>query len=295
LIQKSYGARIENCIIDSLKYNAQCNCKLDIVESTILELVVTGKCSSIQNLQHITSKSIVFNKFGFIFNANIGEGAFTIEHIIPILGNASIKFSESKLEKVHIKNTDFSKFNFTIDKASSFRGIDLYNTTWPKIRQVIGDNGDIYEFYKDIKAVLEKLGYSLEVLRISAYEQEAFRRNLYKGKRWHPSGDGFILWFNKVSNYYRLSITRPLIWIAIIGIILFWIILYKEGLSFKEYYGYFFVFLNPVHRPDFLVDSVSGKNINPKNLSLILDFIGRILISVMAFQFVSAFRKFIRR
>ena len=54
-----------------------------------------------------------------------------------------------------------------------------------------------------------------------------------------------------------------------------------------DFAGYYFTFLDPTHKIDFLKD----KGVTLSGWSSLVDFLGRIVVGYGIYQFISAFRK----
>lgn len=107
-------------------------------------------------------------------------------------------------------------------------------------------------------------------------------------------GDKFILWTNRVSNDHGLSIRKPFIWFLRITIPAYLLYLWCAGLLFQptkidpDLIGYYFSFIDLTHKIDFLKE----KNGDLNALSLTLDYVNKLFVGYLIFQFVVAFRKY---
>jgi hypothetical protein len=105
------------------------------------------------------------------------------------------------------------------------------------------------------------------------------------------SQDICTLRLNKISNNYGESWLRALFLILSIGLVFYIAYLATIGRLQESKFdwnllGYYFEYLNPVHKTNFIDEKtkVSG-------LTVFIDFTGRLLIAFLIYQFVAAFRK----
>jgi len=145
-----------------------------------------------------------------------------------------------------------------------------------------------YETFLQLKKLLEASGNFYEAQKFQAISSDALKKveNL-------PHWDNIILKINSFSNNHGLSIKTP--FIATITISVFSYIMYLWTLRRMfnwnsidwNLFGYYFAFLDITHRTDFLV---SKSELN--GLSLAIDYINKIVVGFLLYQFVAAFRKY---
>lgn len=108
-----------------------------------------------------------------------------------------------------------------------------------------------------------------------------------------PNWDKFILWVSSKSNNHGLSISHPLGYFLLFTIILYLLYLNDLGFLFNggefdpKLIGYYFPFIDPTHRNDFLVEKEELTG-----WSLALDYLNKIIVGFLIYQFISAFRKY---
>jgi hypothetical protein len=108
------------------------------------------------------------------------------------------------------------------------------------------------------------------------------------------SNDLITLWLNKISNLHGESYLRALAFIFISALVLYFVYLYSinrlhfGGKFDPNLIGYFFEFINPAHRLNF-IEGNKTETIN--GLTVTADFVGRIFVSYGIYQFIAAFRK----
>jgi len=106
--------------------------------------------------------------------------------------------------------------------------------------------------------------------------------------------DLYTLMLNKVSNNHGESWIRALLLTLASGAIFYVLLLWSLNLCFNsgeidyDLFGYYFEFLNPIHRSNFLENKYFGSF---PGVAIYLDFIGRLFIGYCIYQFIAAFRK----
>lgn len=145
-----------------------------------------------------------------------------------------------------------------------------------------------YETFLQLKKQLEASGNFYESQKFQAISNEALK-NIENLPYW----DKKILQINNISNDHGLSIKKPFIGTIIFSIIFYTIYLMSLGRIFNgneidwNLFGYYFSFLDITHRIDFLVDK---SELN--GLSVTIDYLNKILIGFLIYQFIAAFRKY---
>ena len=148
-------------------------------------------------------------------------------------------------------------------------------------------SGNVEKIEK-LKKLLEASGNFYESQKLQAVSNEALRKiaNL-------PFWDRLILKINSLSNNHGLSIKEPFFATIILSAIFYILYLWTLGRMFNsnqidyDLIGYYFAFLDITHRTDFLVtkDELSG-------LSVTIDYLNKILVGFLIYQFIAAFRKY---
>lgn len=145
-----------------------------------------------------------------------------------------------------------------------------------------------YETFLQLKKQLETSGNFYEAQKFQAISNEALK-NIENLPYW----DKKILQINSLSNNHGLSIKQPFIGTIIFSIIFYILYLWSLDRMFNNndidwnLIGYYFSFLDITHRIDFLVEK---KELN--GLSVTIDYLNKILIGFLIYQFITAFRKY---
>jgi len=193
-----------------------------------------------------------------------------------------ISFYRIKFGQTRITSCEFPETYKGFDKLKTVENIhypDKLDENYYKTR---------YETFLQLKKLLESSGNFYESQKLQAVSNEALRKisNL-------PFWDRLILKINSLSNNHGLSIKEPffgtLILCAIFYILYLWSLgrmFNKNGIDF-DLIGYYFTFLDFTHRSDFLVSKseLSG-------LSVTIDYINKIIVGFLIYQFIAAFRKY---
>jgi len=219
-----------------------------------------------------------------------------------------IEIHQSNLDDVWLDNVSFDSYsdislyrnNYNKAKISSCRfpitleGFDKFKTVenihYPNRKD---DNyyRMRYETFLQLKNVLEQSDGFYEAQKLRTVSLQALQQ-VEALSFW----DKMILNINNLSNRHGISIARPLGWFVLISIVLYILYLATLGKIFMatdidwKLFGYYFSFLDVTHSLDFLVDKkeLSG-------LSIVIDYINKVVVGFLLFQFVAAFRKYIRK
>ncbi|MEZ5199316.1 MAG: hypothetical protein R2764_23910 [Bacteroidales bacterium] len=174
---------------------------------------------------------------------------------------------------------------------SDFEEFKTHNVSWHyKLHLIDSDkniSNNFLEFFNKLSKVKGDIN-SFDSLHFNALKLEAYRRS--QKLNWSNFGDLFILWLSKCTNYYRMQWIRPGIIYLVLGFLLFLGIISIEGLSFSAEWGKLFVFYNPAHHIDFIIDDGFKHN-----SSYLIDFLSRVLFAFLIYQFIQAFRKFLSK
>lgn len=145
-----------------------------------------------------------------------------------------------------------------------------------------------YETFLQLKKQLEISGNFYESQKFQAISNEALKNveNL-------PFWDKKILQINNISNDHGLSIKKPFVGTITFSIVFYIIYLSSLGRIFNgneidwNLFGYYFSFLDITHRIDFLVEKSELNGV-----SVTIDYLNKILIGFLIYQFIAAFRKY---
>lgn len=205
----------------------------------------------------------------------------------------------------------YSEFPNPIHFKCLQKYINTQNTYQPQPNQYSIRMKDVFEQLQTVsikqgdinQAIIwqaESQNYQIEILRL-----EKNKLPFWFYENW------WILALNKLSNNFRLSYTRGIIFTFVSGLIFYLPYLFvldknleiclnncntMEGFIYvlKNYSYLFFEFLNPTHK----FELIESKIIYPENSPIyklcgsIFDFSGRIFVSFGIYQTIQAFRKF---
>lgn len=182
----------------------------------------------------------------------------------------------------------FSSCNFP-DDYGKFQS--LANSHYPQNRT---DNfhKDQYEIFLQLRRALEATGNFYESQKIHAVSNDALRA--IKGI---SLGDKFVLGLNKLSNNHGLSFANAFCWFLCSTILLYILYLASIDRIFicnadfdSSLVGYYFAFIDITHRVDFLV-----KDGSYGFFTIPIDYLSKVVIGFLIYQFIAAFRKYAKR
>ncbi len=313
---------LSNCFISKIKDGTQ------LMFSSFDEKVSQDNTSYISNLSircefdftgellfHVLKIDTIslsgYNK-GRINFQTVSTGNINCQHFVNLgfMNVSSLKTElpgrlylyNSNLGKCEIFNVDFSFFDSPIIIDSSIQDIVPTNVTWCNEIQanIIKDNSSplhLRESYRQLKNIMIKNNDKIEELKYYNLEMEAYHSHLKKAKG--NFGEKFIIRTNKISNNHGLSWLTAFYWI--IGLSLFFFNLNKFLLGYNSFNINLFwkdaanwlQSINPVRK---FADVYTDNSIGWKsNLALFLDVFSRIVYSYLLFQFISAFRKYVKK
>lgn len=194
--------------------------------------------------------------------------------------------------KVNAFNIEIINKNFKVDNTKKLEET-LYYEELVREKNVIPIKNK-RETYKILKRELLNDGSVIDSLKYESLEKYVHlteRKTSFQSK--------LILSFNLVSNNFKKSIGLAFLFTAFISLFFYGLSIISTNKwmidwSFSEFYfdeSIFFEFLNPIHKPDYLIKH--GYEIDDLNLYYYLaDFFGRISVGFGYYQFIQAFRKF---
>jgi hypothetical protein len=280
--------------------------KVKISSSSLRALSIDGEQNGSMSVENCQIQNLYFRDFST-------KGDATIFNIRPQDKKSAgkVEIRQSNLDNTWFDNIDFNEYKplsffrtrfgkvrfSSCSFPSDYRGFEQFNALenihYPEKKS---DNyyKDQYEIFLSLKNALESNGNFYESQKLQAVSNEALKK-VKDVSRW----DRAILWINSQSNNHGLSIQRPLWYFFGCTILLYVLYLWTLGRMFNSYgfdasmIGYYFSFIDPTHRIDFLEDikkshsgswAVSG--------ALALDFSGKLISGFFIYQFVAAFRKY---
>lgn len=291
----------------TLSYNKKVEqSKVNISSAALRALSIDGEQNGLMSVENCKIQNLYFRDFST-------KGDATLFNIKPLDSKSTgkIEIKRSNLDNTWFDNIDFNdykplsffrtRFGKVRFSACSFpgdyRGFEQFNALenihYPEKKS---DNyyKDQYEIFLSLKNALESNGNFYEAQKLQAVSNEALKK-IKDVSRW----DRAILWINSQSNNHGLSIKRPLFYFFGCTILIYVLYLWTLGRMFNSYgfdasmVGYYFSFVDPTHRIDFLED-VKKSNTGTWAVSgaLALDFFGKLISGFFIYQFVAAFRKY---
>lgn len=240
-----------------------------------------------ENLKGIIDKATIR-----ISHSSLGKTEFTG---CP-LADFQIEFNNSKItdcfvsgdsiptQNVHILGAEPNSIEEYQQKASFFN----------QFKKIFEAQGDIYHATQFQAKWSEEQRNELKLRKKEEY------KNVEKPIWWSKikvffnttSNDRLTLWLNKISNLHGESWVRAFFWILALGLIFYLPYLFSIGRLFTpgkfdfNLIGYYFEFLNPTHKFNFINE---GNIAN--GLTVFIDVVWRIIVAYLIYQFISAFRK----
>lgn len=239
------------------------------------------------------------------FSPGTQAGFYDVTPRLPAEEETKIGIHQCNLDKVWFDNVYFedfdrlsfyrSKFSSAIFTSCSFpdsyekfaKFMPIANIHYPENKTQNYDK-DQYEIFLQLKKAMEATGNNYESLKMQAVSHAALRKI-----NSITSGDRFILYTSDLFNKHGQSIGRPLWWFLGVSSFgyLFYLWTLKRLFQSTDFdpnlIGYYFSFIDLTHRADFLV---SKEEIN--GWALAIDYLTKVFLGYLIFQFVAAFRKY---
>ena len=250
---------------------------------------------SVFRLSNTGTESLTFDNF-------VNYGLATFNNLRINTGNSfNIKYSD--LGKTTFINCQFYESEFVFE-SSRLTDVFISGTKMPE--RIIGVSNEEQRLgYAQIKKIYDSRGDSVGYTRFFSNEMNAYHKTLsFKDNIW----DYINLSLNKYSTDHGQSWKRGFLSLLSFGILSYWIYIYLIGFCltlninaehinlFTKVSSYFFDYLNPVHKTDSIVESLSLNNgISTISFARVWEGLSRIIIAYLLYQFVQAFRKFGRK
>lgn len=239
------------------------------------------------------------------FSAQLGANFYDIKPFRKETEETKLEIHKSNLDKVWFDNVAFhdystislyrNKFGQTTltacDFPSKYKDFDkiktIENIHYPD-RKDKNYFKTRYETFLQLKKQLEASGNFYEAQKFQAISHEALK-NIENLPYW----DRFILKINGLSNNHGLSIKEPFIGTIVLSILFYILYLWSLARIFNSneidwnLFGYYFSFIDITHRTDFLVNK---SELN--GFTLTIDFLNKIIVGFLIYQFIAAFRKY---
>lgn len=279
--QDDENLKIDNCILNSLSLNGSADGKISIQNTEINRFYIRDFSSTnevlLYNVQPYTSESHMEIHMSNMDNAWFDNVYFN--------SYDTLSFYRSKLAQATFTSCNFPKDSITFEKFKTLKNIhypDQKSKNYYK---------DQYETFLQLKKALEGTGNYFEAQKLSAISKDSLRMVSDL-----PISDRIILCINKNSNNHGLSIGKPLFWLFTLSILFYVLYLFSIGRIFNcnefdfTLVGQYFSFLDITHKKDFLISKEHFSI-----YTLIIDFINKIVVGFFIFQFISAFRKYVKK
>ena len=204
------------------------------------------------------------------------------------------------LGKADMMDVNLSQAQMVQITHSSVSDIILNNTVFPKtiIANDEDDFSGIREAYRQLKYASNKQGNRIRELEYEALEMDAYEKDTSIQKSFV---DKSILFTNKWSNNHGQDWSRALGFLVVLTWIAFFIIKYSQGYrlalvspdigQIDQYLNFAF---NPLHDFNTLFNPPLKHNSPWIKLAKFVDTITRLLSGYLLFQFIRAFRKFVK-
>lgn len=220
----------------------------------------------------------------------------------PEIGS-TVKLIKSQLGKLEFNNLDFSLFSGVEIKEASLKTV-IFNDCELELQNLIGNTASKYAVFNELLSIAKENHNRLNYIKYYRSSQKILMKGFIK-KGWKKNIPSLIIvgtsWF---FSDFGVNWIRSIIVTFILGALIYsTMILSSSQIEFsvynpnwtltKFYFNGFFTFIDPTHKVTF----VDTNNITLSNNSIfvILNLLGRVLISVGLFETIIAFRKFIRR
>ncbi len=273
-----------------------------------LDIYCPNKFSSDIYIQKISIDKVTVtgsNVSGRIFFRNNSLTEIAIENFVNdgylLFNNISTKpgssiiVKNSNLGKAEIFNVDFTECSSIQIEDAHIENIISSNVTWcNRLKMNKKDLRTIRytrEAYRQIKNIMIKSNNKPEEIKFWGYEMDAYTRELSLSRgRWDEK---IILISNRYTNYHGLSWFLPFLELVMIDVLLYALI--KRSIGYTHFNVNYLLtdivnyceFINPLHSyiKVFPVESNWGK---------LFDVFARILSGYLIYQFLRAFRRFVK-
>lgn len=273
--------KIQNCILNSLSLSGAAKGKITIENTEINNLFIRDLSTESEMLLYNISPYLIDTKME-VHKSNMDNSWFDN---IDFNGYKTLSFYRTRFAKATFTSCNFPKDSLSFEKFKT-----LENIHYPD-KKPQNYYKDQYETFLQLKKSLENTGNYFEAQKLGAISKDSLRKISTL-----PKSDKFILCLNSISNNHGLSIKRPLLWLLFFSVTFYILYLLSIDRVFKStdfewsLVGHYFSFLDLTHKKDFLI---------PKSeftfWTLTLDFSNKIIVGFLIFQFISAFRKYVKK
>lgn len=328
-IEDAHNKRVQGSLEEL--YVADCNFSEGFNLKTIgkspiskLTLPITTRMKGLLKIEGFQIEETKISGFSDSFNLVFSNILFKHLNILDFSNSGILNFTNAKgsdessffllnsdLGRTKFNNFSFNSFDNIQIKTSNIKEISTSNIIWfrpDQLNRVAGENTnyqELREIFRQIKQSLKQEGNIIDSLSFQAWEFKSYREELLSSNNY-TTGDRLIMsasW----TNDFGLDWTRTAIVILIMNLVFYYTILssvvafplfsiYRPMVLnfmslnlFWEEKQLFFQLFNPVRR---------FSNMYPESVSdavYFLDITQRILLAVLIFQLVKAFRKFVNK
>lgn len=225
----------------------------------------------------------------------INYGMVSVNNIYAADNYSSLIIQDSNIGNAEVYKTMFAGFKIIEVRDSIIENIITSNIKWcDKVENgnVITRPEDLREIYRQLKNVMVRTRNKPEELKFYSYEMDAYYEELSKSSG--RIDEKFIIYTNRLTNKHGLSWSRTLKILILLNLIFYTTIKYfiaERNFGTQYIIGdivNFIEFINPIHK----VENVFMSQITVE--SKLIDVISRLLNGYLIFQFLSAFRRFVR-
>jgi hypothetical protein len=207
----------------------------------------------------------------------------------------------SNMGKCELFDIDFTSFNTISIDNSNIQEIIPTNITWCRnIESNIGSfrkHDHLRETYRQLKNVMIRQNDKVQELMYHELEMDNYLKSI-AGRKGHRA-DRFIIRTNQLSNKHGLSYVRPALILLITASAVYTINKWLLGFTHPDSafilsdIALYFESLNPIRKFSAIYgEPTAGWK---SGAALLLDVLFRLLASYLIFQFISAFRKYVKK
>ncbi|GAB3937675.1 hypothetical protein [Mucilaginibacter myungsuensis] len=292
--QVTLSGRSDNGIYDQIRLFCYSQHRTDFVffniNADMVQVVGSLKDSTI----YTNNLSIRLGILDHFFN----DGNLKISNLQPVSTNSRLVIKKSVLGKTQINNCDFSKFQTVNLENSNILEITPVNVVLCNNKNIASSNlFSTKENFRQLKIVSQK---NEDIDNKLIYARHEMNTLLTIAKETNASfNDKFILYTSWLSNDFGNNWSRALIWLLSVSLLFYTAIKYLLGyvyfdvLLIGDEIGKFLIFLNPLHQ----FEKLFGADANNQNTNgaILVDGISKIIGAYLLYQFVNAFRKYVKK
>ncbi len=306
--------------------------KNEIKKTTSIGKLLLNNIHGHCNVSHIKGELFDLSNSTLIENLHISMCDFQNYMIEGFLGDGKIVIEsplmtyKPKDNRFHLKRCSFqSGVFFNIDfealfsdlviEKSDIQALKLIEVKFPEKIKTDTEIGSITNstLYQQLKTVYENQNNKPESLKYKSLEYRSYKQELKAKEYLNNLSDHFILWLNEWSNNHGMNPLKALLWILFLNLVFSFLFIFTiclqnststncieyDFLNDKLSYVYFRTFnlTYLVDRlfPDNFCHQISGGNNMVKGgMIFFLTGLQRLSLGYLYFQFVSAFRKFVK-